>query len=91
MVHLVQFIDPGDKSAEIAQAQQKLRGHSYRYFPLSAVSALVANDLPASTLAERIQRRTPGVQVLAIRVRNSWQAFGCKDLVAWLEDAVSDF
>jgi hypothetical protein len=55
------------------------------------VSMLVTSDLSASALADRIQLRSPGVQVIVMRVRNSWQSFGHADLVEWLEDVGDEF
>lgn len=91
VIYFVQFSPQADDAGLVKQAHAKLREHSHHYFGLSAVSALVCSDLPAHCLAERIQRRDPGVEVFVMRARADWCSYGRPDLVEWLQSAADEF
>jgi hypothetical protein len=91
VIFLVHFSPLADDAELVKQATAKLREHSHHYFGLTSVSALVCSDLPAHCLAERIQKRTPGVEVFVLRARGEWCSYGLRGLVDWLKDAADEF
>lgn len=86
MWQLVSF--KGEEKA-VKEAKVRLRDRSRAYYPLDANTVLVTLEHSPKVAVDRIERESPGVEVIVLRVYNQWASLGQNDLTEWLH-AVGD-